>query len=308
MPVLPADVRLKLYAETMQIRSQRGWGYRRISRALREEHGIQVSEGTVQNWIRGIHNPIMRLHRYFEPVASPELSYVIGIVLGDGYTIVDQGRIIVGLTNKDKHLLRIFCRSIAKILKTPSAGRIVKGTQYGTLKATVGSTLLGLFLRKPLNELIPFIVQYPAKFVSGFFDAEGCVGVGADRESLSVNLSASNTDVTILQLIRGLLNEKFGIASSIHVGRIPQGISLVHGEKVRFKKTVFVLRISKRQDVVEFARKIGFASIRKQRRLEDILSILQHYGPKEGRHEWTRFYSKVGDRWVRNDDGGPGEN
>lgn len=307
MPVLPADVRLKLYAKTMQIRSERGWGYRRISRALSDEHGIHVPKGTVQNWILGIHNPIMRLHRYFEPIASPELSYVIGIVLGDGYTTVDKGRIIVGLTNKDKHLLRVFLRSVAKILKTPSAGRIVKGTQHGTLKATLGSTLLGLFLRKPLSELTPFIEQYPAEFVSGFFDAEGCAAVGAGGKSLSVNLRASNTNVTILQLIRGLLNEKFGITSSIHVGRKPQGISLVHGEKVHFKRTVFALRISRRRDVVEFARKIGFASIRKQRKLEDGLRILQHYGPKEGRDEWTRLYSKVGDRWVRNDDGGPGE-
>lgn len=103
--------------------------------------------------------------------------------------------------------------------------------------------------------------------MSGFFDAEGCPVASVNEGSLDVSLTASNTNVTILELIKKLLQSKFRITSSIRVGKKPRGTSIVHGQKVRFGKTVFALRISRRRDVVAFATRIGFASAVKQQKL-----------------------------------------
>jgi len=165
----------------MQLRAEHGWGYRHISQTLSESHATQVPKGTVQYWILGTHNRSRRLHRYFEAVPSPELSDVIGAVLGDGYTTEDQGRGIVGLSNKDMDLLKHYLSCISRILNHQSSGRITRGTPFGTLKATVGSRLLALFLQKPLQQLAPFIEKHPAPFIRGFFDAEGCATVSISR-------------------------------------------------------------------------------------------------------------------------------
>jgi intein-encoded DNA endonuclease-like protein len=297
-PVLPADVRLRLYQETMEMRATHGWGYRRISRALSVSHGIDVPRGTIQNWVLGNHNPSRRLHRYFEPAPCPELSYVVGIVLGDGYTAKDQGRGIVGLTNKDRHLLDHFLLCIARVLDCPSAGRITKGTRYGTLKATVGSTLLMLFLQKPLRQLAPLIEKHPAHFIRGFFDAEGCAVVTTSGDRLRIGVKASNSDIELLQYVSRLLRERFGIASSINVERRPWQTT-IRGQVVEFRKTVFRLRVNKFSHVEIFAREIGFSSAHKREILEDALAILEKVRGKKAVDYWLRDHMKAGFRWSR---------
>jgi intein-encoded DNA endonuclease-like protein len=297
-PILPADVRLKLYQETMEMRATRGWGYRRISRALSASHGIDVPKGTIQNSILDNHNPSRRLHRYFEPVPSPELSYIVGIVFGDGYTAEDQGRGVVGVTNKDRDLLEHFLLCIARVFNCPSAGRITKGTRYGTLKATVGSTLLMLFLQKPLPQLAPLIEKHPADLIRGFFDAEGCAVVTTSGERLRVGVKASNSDIEVLQYMSRLLREKFRIASSINIERKPWQTT-IHGQVVDFKKTVFRLCVNNFNDVEVFARGIGFLSVHKQKILEDALAILRKVRGKKAVDCWLRHYTKAGFRWSR---------
>jgi intein-encoded DNA endonuclease-like protein len=235
---LPADFRLQLYREAMQLRAEHGWGYRRIAKALSAVHGIGVPKGTVSNWLLGAYNPVSRLHRFFQAVPSPELSYVIGAVLGDGYTTEDQGNGIVGFTNKDRYLLEHFLTCLSRIFNTQNAGRITRGTRYGVFKATIGSRLLALFFQRPLVEIAPFIEEHPAPFVRGFFDAEGHATITVSRGRLSARVGASNTDVGILQYISALLRNKFGISSCITVGRRPLP-TVIRGRSVNFRKTVY---------------------------------------------------------------------
>lgn len=267
---------------------------------MSEAYGLHVPKGTVQNWILGIHNPSRRLHRYFEPTPSPELSYLIGAVLGDGYTTEDQGRGIVGFTNKDVDLLKHFLSCVSQVLGVPSAGRITSGTPYGTRKATVGSTLLTLFLRNPLHQLAPFIERHPGPFISGFFDAEGSCATTISRGRLVVGLNASNTDLRMLQYIRTLLRNRFQIQGSITVGRRPCRTS-IHGKEVQFKNTVFRLGIRRHADVETFAARIGFASERKGKILRYALALLHEYGGKDAATHWLDEYVKTGYRWIKKD-------
>lgn len=312
--ILPADLRLRLYQETMQLRTERKWGYRRIARALSDAYGVNVPKGTVSNWLLGTHNPARRLHRYFEAVPSPELSYVIGAVLGDGYTTEDQGNGIVGFTNKDRKLLSHYLSCMARILGVASAGRITK-CGHGVLKATIGCRLLALFLDRPLDELAPFIERYPASFVRGFFDAEGTAAVSVGQGRLHVGLSASNTDLKLLNYISWLLLDRFRLSSSIVVGRKPSLISYIRGEDVHFKKIVFRLQVHRFRDIEVFASKISFASERKKKALDEALALICAYGHKEATSYWLRNHVKIGRKWNDRRDrgaqiwnGGPGEN
>ncbi|MGA2971053.1 MAG: LAGLIDADG family homing endonuclease [Candidatus Bathyarchaeia archaeon] len=292
---LPADFRLQLYQEAMQLRTARGWGYRRIAKALSAAHAIDVPKGTVSNWLLGRHNPAGRLHRYFEAIPSPELSYVIGAVLGDGYTAEDRGNGIVAFTNKDRGLLLYYLACLSSVLGAPSVGRIAMG-RYGVSKAIINCRLLVILLRKPLPKLAPFIERYPAPFIRGFFDAEGSSIITVNRGNLTAGVSASNTDVRLLRYISRLLRDRFHIHSSIRVARKPWR-TVIHGKPVQFKKIVFALRVRRIRDVQVFASKIGFASARKQKILGDALGLIRAHGSREAAGYWPHAHQKIGNRW-----------
>jgi len=297
--VLPADLRLQLYTETFRLRRENGWGYRRIARALSESHGIIVPKGTVSNWILGVHNPSRRLHRHFTPFPSPELAYVIGAVLGDGYTTRDQGRHIVGFTNKDLNLLKNFQRALSVVLGTPSVGRITTGTRYGTMKVTVSCTLLAHFLERSIRELSPFIENHAAHFLRGFFDAEGSAAVSISQEKLQIFVTASNSNLEILRYASMLLEKRFKIMSPISLAKVG-GTYVIRGEPVRFRKPVYRLCINRIRDVETYAMLIGFASVAKDRRLEQCIELLGKYGRKEAARMWLRDHHKERSRWVAN--------
>jgi len=295
--VLPADVRLSLYDETVRLREENGWGYRRIARALNRSRGIHVPRGTVANWILGRHNPARRLHRAFTPDASPELAYVIGAVLGDGYTTRDRGRAIVGFTNKDVDLLKHFQCALSEALGAPSVGRITSGTRFGTMKVTVGCTILALLLERPLAELVSFIDAYPADFIRGFFDAEGTAVVFVSESRLQVAVTVSNSNREILQYISCLLEKKFGSFSTLRIARNP-GTYVIRGQPVIFKRPVFRLSILRIRDVEQYAKLINFASIPKRQRLEEGIAHLRQYGRQGAATHWLIGHRKVNSRWV----------
>lgn len=57
--------------------------------------------------------------------------------------------------------------------------------------------------------------------------------------------------------------------------------------------------ISRLADVEQFARMIGFADERKQRRLDDALSLIHQYGAFQAVNHWIRAYEKQRRTWVR---------
>jgi len=129
------------------------------------------------------------------------------------------------------------------------------------------------------------------------------------QRKLSVGLGASNTNVRLLEYICGLLQDRFGMASTITVGRRPCR-TFIYGREVTFRKTVFQLRVRRLHDVEVFAAKIGFSSNRKRMMLEDALAVLHDQGSRNSAGRWLRDYEKIGPRWCRKTQrliGGPGE-
>ena len=79
--------RLQLYAEVMRLKRS-GFGYKQISKIIKEKHGISLNPGMICNWIRGRHHPLGR--RCNKLIKGAELAYVIGWWLGDGTLALDK--------------------------------------------------------------------------------------------------------------------------------------------------------------------------------------------------------------------------
>jgi len=206
--------------------------------------------------------------RTVEPMPPPELAYVIGVVLGDGYVVSLDYSKRIGLHAKDEEFVREFARCLAKILQRPVKVRFWK--TRGLFMAGACSAALYRLLRKPvhLERLRPYVEHCDdclASFLGGFFDSEGTV-------SKAGLISIANTDLEMLRYVRRLLG-RLGIEAGEPRLTAPKGTPTYFP---RMKKTYkkrrdcFVMWIRRHCNPTYHLR-IGFTIKRKRRRLEKYL-------------------------------------
>jgi intein-encoded DNA endonuclease-like protein len=237
--------RLKAYNKALELRKH-GLGPRRISKI------INVPPPTIGHWFYEGYHPLGATNR-FEAKASPELAYVIGATLGDGYVFQDAKghRYNVVLRVKDRDFAEAFSVSIAKLLgkQRPYKVQVVHDV-YGTFyRVEVGSFELYQFLSKPLRELAPYIYAYPSYFLRGLYDAEGSI-YNNGRGNWVIRLSNTRRDIIILA--KALL-ERIGFHPILkyypnHFGE-------------------YALSLHRQEEVKGFLKNIGFTIRRKQERM-----------------------------------------
>jgi intein-encoded DNA endonuclease-like protein len=233
--------RVEAYKKAFELRKQ-GLGPIRISKI------IGVPWPTIGHWFYEGYHPLGATNR-FEVVASPELAYVIGAVLGDGYVHYKSGQEYEAvLCVKDREFAETFSKSVTKILRKQKPYKVqrVNGRYY---RVEAHSFELYQFLTKPIEELKPYVEAYPNHFLRGLYDAEGSVSV--DQHGYRIRLS--NTNPNIIQLAKEML-ERMGF--KVHVSYNPEH----YGE--------YTLNITGKEQIRRFAREIGFSIPRKQSRLE----------------------------------------
>jgi intein-encoded DNA endonuclease-like protein len=83
---LPRELRIKLYVVVALRRG--GLTYRGIIGEIYRRYGVRISESSISEWLRGVHNPYngRRIPSLELLKPSEELAYVIGVKVGDGYT------------------------------------------------------------------------------------------------------------------------------------------------------------------------------------------------------------------------------
>jgi len=242
---LPYDKRQELYEDALRLRVERGWGCRRVSKAL------NLSIGTVSAWLYGGHAPLTRMN-VIDKRPSPELSYVLGVIDGDGwfYKIKEKYlRYNIGLGATDKEFIDEFNRCLSIVLKRSISpirvGQITKGgKKYYCVQMT--SRDLYNFLNQDIEELGSYIEAFPTNYLRGLYDSDG--DVGTNKHNKCVRLGSINRDK--LQYARFLLSQ-LGIHSHIN----PEG-------------KYYRLVIGRISDIKKFRRYIGFTIERKQKSLE----------------------------------------
>lgn len=159
------------FEKAKHLRAQ-GLPYSKIIETLRNEFGIETSKGQLSEWLRGIHDPLGGANS-FSPNPTPELAYVIGVVLGDGSLTRKGYNRRIRLSAIDLEFVMEFDRCVSEVLRTrrhkPWFDR-----GKGLFAIEARSVLLYEFLNRNWKELRAWIQHCDycvAAFVRGFFDS-----------------------------------------------------------------------------------------------------------------------------------------
>jgi intein-encoded DNA endonuclease-like protein len=196
---------------------------------------------------------------------SPELAYVIGVVLGDG--CLDRSHYAVRLKAKDFDFTEEFNSSICRVLNKAKPYAINREHKYGHFIVAATSKSLYLFLKNGMDSYEPIIDKYSSEFIRGFADSEGTPSYSGKRRNPVVRIV--NTNLTLLKYIQRLLRDRFQIESRIQPQRLNPSVTK-DGRVITPKKTFFRLVIGKRKCVIKFKEAINFSISRKRNKLEEL--------------------------------------
>ncbi len=133
-------------------------------------------------------------------------------------------------------------------------------------------------LKEDFSKAEPFIEEYPADFIQGLADSEGCPGISANQTfALSVCVAYS-TNLELLTYTSSLLRIAFSICSSVRLHKkAGEADSVIDGRPIKRTKNVYGLRIGSISDTRTFSENIGFSIVRKQGKLENAIRIVSNF-------------------------------
>jgi len=275
----PIHLRRLLYERVLELR-ELGLSYREIQREVFEEFGEHLSKSIISDWVNRVHTPYgdglgrtgedRRAHK-LKP--CPELAYVIGAAIGDGYVnfLADDYKYLVILSVIDYDFVAEFgrCAGIAIGRTKPYRSFWDRCRQRWVVR--VYSKELYNLLKKPidLKKIKPYVEyskECTAAFLRGLADAEGSV----DRDEANLgHIEISNTRLELIKYAQRLLR-RLGICSRIYERREEKSF-IIEGRRCRRRKgTTWRLVIYRRNEILKFRELIGFAIKRKQKILEMI--------------------------------------
>ena len=253
--------RIELYYLVSELVQHR-LSYRQIQQAVLQRKHVWLSKSTISYWARRIHNPLGKVNR-FRSGPSPELAYVIGVVLGDGNLNIHgyNAEIILAVTDYD--FAEEFSASLATILAQPKPYKVRWHPRKNRWIVQGSSILLYNFLScdwRDLKKWIEHCSRCRAAFLRAFYDAEGSVS--------GRKLSLHNTKKALLLYIQDLLKQHRIETSRLYLRRSAGTALLDPGSgKVYFRRKDGFSFIVRTKSLPQFAKEIGFCIERKQRRL-----------------------------------------
>lgn len=203
---------------------------------------------------------------------SPSLSYIIGVVFGDGSPNMVTRK--TGRTNynidlfvEDRDFIDAFNDALYDILS-----RRYAVNPYGNRYQVRGQSKTLYFLLKDrnLDSLRQFIDPFPADFLRGFADSEGSPCVYSNNGYKDRRLELSNTNHEIVAFIVMLL-QRLGIRT--HSSERPPGKTSIKrdGSLITSRKTLHLIVIHDKASLKIFAEEVGFSIGRKQKKLMEAI-------------------------------------
>ncbi|MBI4044499.1 MAG: hypothetical protein HY392_02225, partial [Candidatus Diapherotrites archaeon] len=265
-----------LFSKVFDLKKQ-GLGYKRIINKVKLEDNVRLALGTLSYWFN---NDVKMIggENYFEAKPSPELSYILGVMFGDGSAICDKSNqdYYLRLQVKDKDFAEKFSEYGAKILGKEKPFAVIKAIpkHFSPLYSTqVRSKQLYNFvkeIKQDFEKAKPFIEEFPAEFVRGLADSEGTACVSpSDRLHLAIYV-ASSANNALLEYMQDLLFRRFHIETTLKkVNFVGQQDSIINGRIITRTKDVYRLTVSKNVGRENFSKMIGFSIWRKQVRIID---------------------------------------
>ena len=274
-----------------------GLSYGKIVEVISEEYNLRLSKATVIRWCKGTHNPFNKI-RVIRLEPSAELSYVIGVYLGDGSVhLKSNGRYIIKLKVVDREFAEAFADALKKLGIGVAVGFERDSTRVDRYYVEGSNKSLFQLLTGSRKRLFSLAREYPREFLRGFFDSEGFPVISVGK-SFKVEVAAVNSDLEVLEFAQGPL-EELGINSKISKLYSRGHRVTIRGEEYSSNVDMFVLRISRFNDVILFADNIGFTAGRKSEKLRRAIELKEHYPPAKAMELWLKEYEKVGRTYTK---------
>ncbi|MEM3406147.1 MAG: LAGLIDADG family homing endonuclease [Nitrososphaerota archaeon] len=252
---LPLEIRIKMYEEVHELR-KKGLTYKEVQERIYEKYGRRLSIAIIGFWINKKKHPLGRVNK-FDENPSPEFTYIIGVISGDGCRYFYKRNYRLQLAVKDYEFAEKFGECLAKVLGRKRPYKPFWSKKLKQWIAQGYSFLLYKFLNKPLEELKPYIEHSKdtvSAFLKALFDAEGSIYVNEKHHVRELKLY--NTNVGLLNYAKYLLKKYFNIdATGPHFNK-----------KTKTTKNCYYLYI-RTNTLSNFYDYIGFIIKRKQQRL-----------------------------------------
>jgi len=258
---LPLETRIALFPQVRGLRES-GLSFAQLQREILERAQVRLSKATISGWVNGVHAPLGRVNR-FEAEPSPDLAYIIGVVLGDGNLNVHEWHNEILLSVTDWDFAQEFSRCLSGILYKSRPYKVRWSENRKRWIVQVASIFLHKFLSRRWQRLRPWIEHCKnckAAFLRAFYDSEGSVSSG---------VLVSNTSKEVLFFVKDLLRELHIETGKLYVEKIAGTIlkDPRTGRLYARKKNCYALRV-RAKSVLDFTTTVGFTLRRKQKLLE----------------------------------------
>ena len=236
----------------------------------------------------------------FIPTPSEEISYIIGVYMGDGSIYRGGGNAFLRLQAKDKEFVKWFAINCERVLYRRASLRL---TARGLYEARIASKSLCDFLEHGLQRLDPLIEKHPSSFIRGLADSDGSALVTTTRMRAHPRffvqvVVATSTSMRLLSYTRTILRECLGLKATLVYKGKPRP-KVYKNKLFRSKKRVFDLRISRFGDVKRFSRVVGFELARKQEKLDAAIAVHERFGSgQDAVEEWASRWEHGKTEWI----------
>lgn len=178
---------------------------------------------------------------HFEDLQT--LSYVIGVLLGDGWIYNKNHTYFISLEANDKFFCNNFKMALSKLNLNPCMFVKKKGW-----RVVATSKLFYLWVKSlTIKKIRKFVLKYPHEFLRGFYESEGCLYiVKSGKKSSRLKIVMVNTRKDLIILTKDLL-KIFDFTPKIHISK----------SRNKNWKSIWVLGLYRQKEVLRFLKDIN---------------------------------------------------
>jgi intein-encoded DNA endonuclease-like protein len=208
------------------------------------------------------------LPNIFEPIPSKELSYVLGVLKGDGSVYKTHRRYkhkknyiayMINLQVRSKPFAEKFAQCLSSIFKKEVKVIICDEKQGRGIFFKVFLASKSFYKWYNTINIYETALIFPKEFIQGVYDSEGSLGFTTTKRGTSINkyniIRITSSNVELLIEIKNILKD-YNINSKLNNRGVPKA-STILSKNIVWKKEVYCLGIYNKAGVNIFLNKFS---------------------------------------------------